>query len=63
MTLLTPAEAVGKRVKLRGRKPAGVIARVDDRRWTWVGWDEDSPKGPWVVMLSELEVDRAAHAR
>jgi len=59
MTLLSPAEAIGMRVKLRGRAPRGRVKCVDDRRWTWVDWDA-AAKGPQIVMLSELEIERDA---
>lgn len=46
----------GDSVKLRGREPRGVIAKMDEEtQWVTVDWDKGFTVGPRYVHLLELE--------
>jgi hypothetical protein len=46
----------GERVKLRGRKPTGVLVKYDpETNWATVEWDTT---GPRCCHRAKLEVDR-----
>lgn len=55
MTKAPETLSIGETVKLRGREPFGTLVAVNRRGWAEVSWSRQSPKGPGIVGIGELE--------